>query len=93
MDEQKIKLETRLYIIELFIANQLAITALHADCPADQLLGGIRQQMLEGARNMTFPSYHPAMSDMIAGELETACEKILDMASDQISQAQQRRQS
>jgi hypothetical protein len=52
------------------------------------LLNRIRDQMIEGAKNRTFPGYDAAMSDLLSAELESAVTRLMDMGSEQITRLQ-----
>jgi hypothetical protein len=85
MDQKDINIEARLYALELFAANQLAISAMTSGLDPQKLIETVRNQMSEGAKKLTFPDLDPAMSDVIASEIEQAVLLLVEMASAQIA--------
>jgi hypothetical protein len=81
-DEQAtIKLETRLWALELLTCNLLATIAALNDANPDELIARTRDQTISGARRLAFAGVDPAMSDHLSGELESALARLIDMAS------------
>ena len=85
MDEKEIKLEMRLYAMELFIANLMAIGIVSSGENPAGVLQEMRNQMVQGARKLTFPGYEATESDLLSGELEVAVDKIWEMAGAQVN--------
>ena len=78
MDEERLKMDVRLYCAEWLASSTLALL-LKASGNADELFAAIRTQALDGAKKKAFPSADPAMSDLLSGELETAMDRLLGM--------------
>lgn len=85
MNEEEIKNEMRLYVVEVLAANLLSALCLqHApDDPAGAMTE-ILGQMKRGAQKQTFSRLDPAMSDLFAAELESAVVRFAAMANEQI---------
>lgn len=87
MDQKEISLEARLYALELFAANQLAISALSSGDPK-RVIEAVRRQMAQGVQKLTLPQLNdPALSDLLASEIEDAVLLLVEMASGQIDHA------
>jgi hypothetical protein len=85
MDEDALKLEMRLYAVELFVVNILALHCLNTKPPLETF-EKTKEQMLTGARQQTFPRVgDPATSDLLSAELEDALRVILTMVKTQIN--------
>jgi hypothetical protein len=89
-DEQAIKLEMRLWALEVLVCNILAVIA-SSDSDPNELMKKTREQMISGAQQHTFPEVDPAMSDLLSAELEAAITRLMDMANSQIGMLQGRR--
>ena len=87
MDEQEIKAEMRLYVVETMVANLLVAFCLQADLQnPSSALAAMTKQMIEGARSQTFSRFgDPAMSDLHSAELEAAASRLANMANEQMS--------
>jgi hypothetical protein len=79
MDEERIKLEARLYALERSVCILLAAIYRLTGAEGPALLEHSRQQTTEGARALTFPEFDPAMSDLFAAEVEAATDRLLAM--------------
>jgi hypothetical protein len=85
MIEDELKLQMRLYAVEILSVNLLAISLLQTGTPLE-LLAEIRQQMIDGAKTHVFPGLDdPAISDLFSAELEAAVDRLMEMASGQIN--------
>ena len=84
MNEQEIKAEMRLWALEVLVCNSLVVSLAQTGKPLE-LLDEIRQQMIFGARQRPFPGFDAAQSDLLSAELEGAVDRLLGMASEQIS--------
>jgi hypothetical protein len=78
--EDDIKAECRLYAVEWAVSLLFAAHFRQHGSAGPLLLEEARQQALESARHQTFPSFDPAMSDLLSAELESAVDRILGMA-------------
>jgi hypothetical protein len=85
MDKKEIEIETRLYALEIFAANQLSISCLTSGLDPAKMLATIKKQLIEGAQKQTFSDYDPAMSDLLSAELESAVSLLIEMANGQIN--------
>jgi hypothetical protein len=84
MTEEELRGQMRLYAVEILAVNLLAISCLMTPKP-QELVAKVRQQMIDGARTHTFPGLDdPAMSDLLSAELESAADRLMEMASAQI---------
>jgi hypothetical protein len=91
MTEGELKAQMRLYAIELLTVNLSAMTCLMTPKPRE-LIAAVRQQMIGRARELTFPGLDdPAMSDLFAAELESAVDRLVEMADEQIGRVLQAR--
>jgi hypothetical protein len=85
MTENELRLQMRIYALEVLAVNLLSISCLASGLDPRSVLAQVKQQMLEGARRQTFPDLaDPAMSDLASAELETAVEILMEMAKQQI---------
>jgi hypothetical protein len=90
--EHELKLQMRLYAVELLAAKMLAMSLLLQPEPdPSRRMAKIRQQMVHPAQPHTFPDLDPAMSDLLSAELEAAVDRLMEMATVQIDQALQAR--
>lgn len=76
MDEEAIRLQARLVAIEfaiceLFSASYVAATPADVHKRHDQWIEFVRKRPVQG--------YDPAMSDLLAGEVENALRELLEM--------------
>src|SRR6266481_5564414 len=71
MDEAEVKLQMRLWALEVFVANAFAMLCAQDPDP-DDLLGKINRQMIEGSKRQSFPGFDPAESDVLASDFEAA---------------------
>jgi hypothetical protein len=93
MDENELKLQMRLYAVEILAANLLAMSCLQSSLDPSNLIARLRQQIVEGARGHTFPGLEdPAMSDLYSAELEAAVDRLMEMATAQTNVVLQARQ-
>jgi hypothetical protein len=85
MNEEAIRAEMRLYVLEVFFTNLLVVNCITAN-PQDpmKVVTRLSDQMLAGARVKGFPEVDPAMSDLLSAELESAVSRLANMASEQI---------
>ena len=83
--DDAIKQEIRLWTLEMLVVNLLTSTILATGQPA-KLMKDVRTQLTESARQRTFPSFDPAMSDYLSGELEAAFDRLLAIAEAQLPQ-------
>jgi hypothetical protein len=91
MTEGELKAQMRLYAIELLTVNLSAMTCLMTPKPRE-LIAAVRQQMIGRARELTFPGLDdPAMSDLFSAELESAVDRLVEMADEQIGRVLQAR--
>ena len=91
MNEDAIKAEVRLYVLEVFVANLFALTcAQHAPSNPSGAFQEVQNQMLTGARGLTFPGIDPAASDLLSAEIEDAVSRLGAMVSEQIGVALRR---
>jgi hypothetical protein len=84
MNENELKFQMRLYATELLVVNVFATHCLMTPNP-QQLAAQVRQQMIEGTRRQTFPELDPAKSDLFSAELESAVDRLMEMANAQIN--------
>jgi hypothetical protein len=92
MNDKEIKLQTRLYALEVMVSNLYVINLASSGYPKE-VLEAIRGKLLVLAREVTVPSTDPATSDLIAAEFEDALSRLLSMVGDQIDRTQEHRQS
>jgi hypothetical protein len=94
MDEEKIKKEIRLYVLEMFVSKLWALVLLStAQHDPEALFAQVREQMLQGARKLTFPTLqNAAASDLVSAELEASAEAFLRMVETEIAQVRGRQQ-
>jgi hypothetical protein len=85
MNEEEIRAEMRLYVLEVFATNLLAVNCLLAN-PQDPMamIERLSKQMIDGARAKGFADVDPAMSDLLSAELEAAVARIMTMTQEQI---------
>jgi hypothetical protein len=84
--ESEVKAEMRLYILEVFLANILAINCCAAE-PSDPkgAFAKAKEQMIGAAQTQSFPGLaDAALSDLYAAELESAVTRIASMVDEQI---------
>ncbi len=92
--EHDLKLQMRLYAVEVLVANLLAAVCLQISDPAN-LIAEIRRQIVKGARLRTLAGLDDpaisdlfsAMSDVFVPELESSVERLMGMASSHINAA------
>jgi hypothetical protein len=82
-NEDAIKAEMRLWALEVLVCNLFAVSLIATGRPG-ALFSQVRQQILQGAKLKTFSGVDPALSDLLSAELETAVDRLLEMASAQI---------
>jgi hypothetical protein len=82
-DERAIKAEMRLWALEVLVSNMFATICISTSDPQN-LLARTRQQMIEGARQWTFPGFDAVQSDLLSAELEAAVTRLMDMVGEQI---------
>lgn len=86
MTEEEIKLQMRLYAVEILAVNLLALSCLQAQDP-HEAVARARRGMIDGARGHAFHGLEDAaMSDLFSAELETAADRLMEMVSGQIDQ-------
>jgi len=84
VNEAELKLEMRLYAVELFVANIVALHCLNTKKPLESF-EETKNQMLSGARQQTFPNAgDPATSDLYSAELEHALDVMLTLVKIQV---------
>jgi hypothetical protein len=88
--ESDIKSDMRLWAVETLVVNLMTIMCVTEGNPLE-LAERTRAQMLAGARQRTFPEADPATSDLLSAELESAVERLMGMAIEQIRLLQARR--
>jgi hypothetical protein len=85
MTVSELKAQMRLHAIELLAANLFAMTCLMTPKPR-ALISAVRQQMIGWAQTLTFPGFDdPAMSDLCVAELESAVDRVVEVADEQIN--------
>jgi hypothetical protein len=82
-DEGAIKTEVRLWALEMLVCSLVAVI-LDSDSAPQELLERTRQQMIEGARHLTFGGLDAAQSDLFSAELEAAVTRLMDMVAEQM---------
>jgi hypothetical protein len=85
MPEDEIKSEVRLYAVESLAATLFAMLCLMnaGDPRAD--IAEVRRQTIDGARLRAFPELDdPVTSDLYSAELESAVDRLMEMATEQI---------
>ena len=94
MNEELIKIEARLFVLEhilsISLAREFVIASGHG---ALDDLEAVRIHMTETIKTMGFPGRDAATSDLLSAEIEDASNRLLNSASFQISailQAQRR---
>ena len=75
MDIQAIKAEVRLIALEYLVANLFAVALVSQPDRLKSFEDTIRGRFA----NQTIPGIDPAMSDMMAAELEDAVERLVEM--------------
>jgi hypothetical protein len=84
-EEDELRLQIRVYAVEILAINLLATSCLQASSDPSTLIATVRQQMLQGAK-VPFPGIDdPALSDMLSGELESAVDRLMEMGTAQIN--------
>jgi hypothetical protein len=86
MDEKALKIEMRLYAIEVFVANLFAMHLLQTESNAPlAAFEAMKTQMLDGARKLTIPDADPPVSALLSGEIEDAVAHLANLVNEQIS--------
>jgi hypothetical protein len=80
MDEDRLKMDVRLYCAEWLSASTLAVLLKASEQP-QQLFETIKSQTLSAAKVKAFPGLDPAMSDLLSAELESGLERLLGMTA------------
>lgn len=80
LTEKEIRQEARLVALENMVMTLLAVIAGTPD-----RMAAISSGMLERMRRETFPGIDPALSDMIAAEIEAAHEALLTGAAEKVA--------
>lgn len=76
--------EMRLWALEVVVVNLMVLSLVQSGHP-QEFLAKMREGMIDGARQMTFPGFaDAAQSDHASGELEGAIIRLMDMASEQL---------
>ena len=83
MDEQAVKAEMRLCVLEKLVCDLLVMNLSLTPHP-QEFLEKMRAEMIEGSRRRTFPGFDAAQSDLLSAELEGAVDRLLGMASEQM---------
>ena len=78
--EDDVKAECRLHAVEWAVSLLFAAHFRQAGDAGAVLLEQRRQEALAAARQQTFPSFDPAMSDLYSAELEASIDRLLGMA-------------
>lgn len=76
MDEKEISLRAQLMAIEQLLTQQVALSYLSRGYSLE-LVKSMHKLKLERARQETFPTGQPALSDHVAGEYESELERLL----------------
>lgn len=86
MNEQAIKTEARLYVLECFAASQLAMFVVEkAAADPLQAFAKVQEQLVASCRRQTFPGLNSALSDHLSGEIEIAALALAKSANEQIA--------
>lgn len=86
MDLDSIRVDTRLYVVEYFVASLCAMALVErAEDQAPTAFAILRDTMIAGCRARTYPQFDAAMSDLYSAELETAAAQLADLIDAQIT--------
>jgi hypothetical protein len=87
MNEQAIKVEMRLLVLELMVSSLLTALCLQVnDADPSAALMTLTKTITEGARRQVFSHLKdPALSDLYSAEFEAAATQLTDRATSQIS--------
>ena len=85
MDENAINDMFRMWALELLVSFQYSAMHLQTPNPMESL-EMMRTGLIERSRNQTFPTLDPAMSDLAAGKLEDALNRLFEMQKTIVNQ-------
>jgi hypothetical protein len=83
MDQEAIRAEIRLWTLEAFVCELFSLWCSRQEAPGATFVK-LRDRMKIAARERTFGEVHPAMSDHLSAELESAVERLTDIGRRQL---------
>jgi hypothetical protein len=86
METSEVRDQMRIYAIEILLVNVFASFCMMTDDPL-KAVATARARAIAVVQKLGFP-FDAAMSDLCSAELETALDRLMEMATGQITQAQ-----
>jgi hypothetical protein len=83
MSQEAIQAEARIWTLEAFACELFSLWCSQQKTPG-KIFVNLRRRMKTAARERTFGEVHPAMSDHLSAELESAVDRLMEIGRRQL---------